>query len=46
MATKKQAAAKGGQKIRISVKSFDHKLLDEAVKKIVLIAKDSGAQVV
>jgi small subunit ribosomal protein S10 len=46
MATKKQAAAKGGQKIRISVKSFDHKLLDEAVKKIVLIAKDSGAVVV
>ncbi len=45
MATKKQAV-KWGQKIRISVKSFDHKLLDEAVKKIVLIAKDSGAQVV
>ena len=34
------------QKIRISVKSFDHRLLDEAVKKIVLIARDSGAQVV
>jgi len=29
------------QKIRISVKSFDHRLLDEAVKKIVLIARDS-----
>ncbi len=41
MATKKQPAVKGAQKIRISVKSFDHKLLDEAVKKIVLIAKDS-----
>jgi len=37
---------KATQKIRISVKSFDHKLLDEAVKKIVLIAKDSGAEVV
>lgn len=35
-----------GQKIRISVKSFDHRLLDEAVKKIVLIARDSGAFVV
>ncbi len=34
------------QKIRISVKSFDHRLLDEAVKKIVLIATDSGAHVV
>lgn len=37
---------KNSQKIRISVKSFDHKLLDDAVKKIVLIAKDSGAVVV
>lgn len=37
---------KNSQKIRISVKSFDHKLLDDAVKKIVLIAKDSGAMVV
>ena len=40
------ATKKATQKIRISVKSFDHKLLDEAVKKIVLIAKDSGAKVV
>ena len=40
------SAKKDSQKIRISVKSFDHKLLDEAVKKIVLIAKDSGAVVV
>jgi len=31
------ATKKATQKIRISVKSFDHKLLDEAVKKIVLI---------
>ena len=34
------------KKIRISIKSFDYKLLDDAVKKIVLIAKDSWAQVV
>ena len=40
------ATKKATQKIRISVKSFDHKLLDEAVKKIVLIAKDSWAEVV
>jgi len=40
------SAKKATQKIRISVKSFDHRLLDEAVKKIVLIAKDSGAMVV
>ena len=37
---------KSSQKIRISVKSFDHRLLDEAVKKIVMIAKDSWALVV
>lgn len=40
------SAKKDTQKIRISIKSFDHKLLDDAVKKIVLIAKDSGAVVV
>lgn len=34
------------QKIRIIVKSFDHKILDETVKKIVTISKDSGALVV
>lgn len=41
MVTKKSTT-----KIRISVKSFDHRLLDEAVKKIVMLAKDSGATVV
>ena len=39
-------AKKNGSKIRISVKSFDYRLLDDAVKKIVLIAKDSWALVV
>ena len=39
-------AKKTSEKIRISIKSFDYKLLDESVKKIVLIAQDSGAQVV
>ncbi len=39
-------AAKKTTKIRISVKSFDHRLLDEAVKKIIMLAKDSGATVV
>jgi len=34
------------EKIRISIKSFDYKLLDESVKKIVGIAQDSGATVV
>jgi ribosomal protein S10 len=39
MATKKE------QKIRIVVKAFDHRLLDEAVKKIILVVKDSGATI-
>jgi small subunit ribosomal protein S10 len=38
--------AKKDKKIRIVIKSFDHKVLDEAVKKIVLVCKDSGANVV
>jgi len=40
------AAKQASQKMRIKIQSFDHKLLDEAVKKIILIAKDSGATVV
>jgi ribosomal protein S10 len=40
------SAKKTTTKMRISVKSFDHRLLDEAVKKIVMIATDSGAKVV
>lgn len=40
------SAKKTTEKIRISVKSFDHRLLDEAVKKIVTIATDSGVSVV
>ena len=40
------SAKKTSSKMRISVKSFDHRLLDEAVKKIVNIATDSGVQVV
>jgi ribosomal protein S10 len=38
--------AKNTKKIRIRVKSFDHRLLDDAVKKIVTLAKDSGVKVV
>lgn len=32
--------------IRIIVRAFEHKLVDEAVKKIVVTAQDSGATVV
>lgn len=39
-------AKKTSEKMRIIVKAFDHRLLDEAVKKIVLIAKDSWAIIV
>lgn len=44
MATKKAASPAG--KIRIIVKSFEHKLADEAVVKIISSVKDSGATVV
>jgi len=40
------SAKKTTTKIRISVKSFDHRLLDDAIKKIVTITTDSGANVV
>ena len=39
-------AKKDSQKIRIVIKSFDHKVLDDAVKKIVVVCKDSGADIV
>lgn len=37
---------KNEQKIRIKVKGFDYKIVDEAIKKIVLVVRDSGAVVV
>ncbi len=33
------------QKIRIKLKAFDHKLLDQSAQRIVKTAKDTGAQV-
>lgn len=42
MTAKKQA----GESLRIRVKAFEHKLVDEAVKKIVTTAKDTGSHVV
>lgn len=43
MATKKATST---SKIRISVKAFEHKLVDDAVNKIIATAKDSGAVVI
>ncbi len=34
------------QRIRIGLKAFDHRLLDQSVKEIVEAAKKTGAQVV
>jgi small subunit ribosomal protein S10 len=34
------------QKIRLSLKSYDHQLLDKAVKQIVLAVKRTGSDVV
>ncbi|MDR3150972.1 MAG: 30S ribosomal protein S10 [Candidatus Peribacteria bacterium] len=44
----KQSAKKSNdsKKIRICIKAFDYKALDEAAKKIVSIASDSGAEVI
>ena len=36
----------GKKFIKIRLKAYDHRLLDDAVKKIVNIVTDSGAQVV
>lgn len=33
------------QKIRINLKAYDHKLIDQSAKKIIETAKKSGAQV-
>jgi small subunit ribosomal protein S10 len=43
MATKKAAST---TKIRLIVKAFEHKLVDDAVAKIVATAKESGSVVV
>ncbi len=43
--TTKKSTRKAGS-IRIVVRAFEHKLVDEAVKKIVSTAKDSGAVVI
>lgn len=37
---------KANEKMRITIKAFDHRLLDEVVKKIVNVAKDTWATVV
>ena len=34
------------QKIRIRLKSFDHRLIDKSVREIVETAKKTGAQVI
>jgi len=39
------ATAKGKQKIRIRLKAYDHKVLDQSAEKIVETAKRSGADV-
>jgi small subunit ribosomal protein S10 len=37
--------SKASQKIRIKLKSYDHKVLDASAKKIVETAKTTGAEV-
>jgi ribosomal protein S10 len=40
------AVKKSVSKMRINIKSFDHRLLEDVVKKLVTVVTDSGAQVV
>jgi len=42
----KAAPSKVQQKIKIRLKSFDHRSLDQSVQKIVLTAEKSGASVI
>lgn len=44
--SKTSKTARTAQTVRILVKAFEHRLIDEAIKKIVTVAKDSGAIVV
>ncbi len=45
-AAAKAAASSKAETVKISVRGFEHKLVDEAAKKIVAVAKDSGADIV
>ena len=45
-AAAKAAASSQQETVKISVRGFEHKLVDEAAKKIVAVAKDSGADIV
>lgn len=45
-ASAKEAASSKQETVKISVRGFEHKLVDEAAKKIVAVAKDSGADIV
>ena len=44
--TKVQDQTLKGQKIRIKLKSFDHKLIDRSISEIVDTAKRTGAQII
>ena len=42
---KKQGKAEDNQKIRIKIKAFDHKIIDQSTKTIIDTANRSGAKV-
>lgn len=46
MVTKKQAPAVDANKIRVRLKSYDHRVIDEASKKILETTLSTGAQVI
>ena len=46
MAALKEQRMRKEQKIRIKLKSFDHKLIDKSIEEIVETAKRTGAQII
>ena len=45
MAKAKEAVSPEQQRIRIKIRAYDHKLIDQSAKQIVDTAKKSGAQI-
>lgn len=43
MATKKKEVAEGESRVRIKIKAYDHKVIDQSARKIVETAERTGA---
>ena len=43
---KEKKGADGGSRIRLKVRAYDHKIIDQSIKTIIDVAKKTGAEVV